>query len=168
MFSTKRKSTLSTNSSNSFSEEEEPVHFYKQELDEKEVSRMFNDVCLILTHLKPERIRFLRRVIHPSRRVERVIQALWALINSSVENSKKQSWRTTRVIVTKETVDILLKLEPSQADPELIQELSEEYIDDPAWDVDKIYHGSQAAGILAEWLCAFCAKVAFREATNSE
>ena len=124
--------------------------------EEQELSEVFKEISLNLKNLDPSKIKFLRRVICPSKRAKRVVQALWGLINMTVEKSLTKSWRVVSKALSKDAIDHLLEMEPSKADPKLIKKICDEFLDDPAWDLNKIYHGSYAAGVLAEWLSAFC------------
>ena len=137
------------------------------EVDHQKVDIIFNNVCLLLTNLDPSRVEFLRRVVYPPKRVHRVVQAIWALANSSVEKSKEQCWRTAKKIINSKTINNLLHLEPSEVDHKVIIRIVDEYLDDPTWDVDRIYQGSYAAGVLAEWLNAFCGKVTYSAASTA-
>ena len=140
---------------------------YKKEapsevFEARNVTKTFDAISSLLREIHSKSLDYLRRIDHPTRRVFKVTQALWALANSSVEDSRVQPWRVIKQILTKETLHSILAIDHSKVDPSLIRTLFEEFIHDRSWDICKISKESQTIGIMAQWLSVLCVLVCLR------
>lgn len=84
---------------------------------------------------------------NPPERVKMVIQAMvFALKGQNL------IWEKIQKEMASDFIDRVVSVQWDLIDPQILSELKDKYLENPNWDIAKIYRASRAAGPLADWL----------------